>query len=597
MSQKLCRKQCVSHRTDLINNRSFILRDNDCASESINSFPSSHHLRQRLPFKSFDNRLIACNGDCGSSFSILVNQIVCRPDQVLEKRVDVNETIENAFWCHGCPLRNVLIKLMQQHQLANRNEFYTDVYSKITSSKCFIQGNDMVDLMLMLLRMLCMDHVAILEYMANYSCQIPERSLLEEISSYYQQKMIQLQAELQVITSMIASSNYMDIVHSLRQQKSNIEDQINNCKKNTINKRKWKHKIERIKQSEQFQIMKKKKVILSELEILSIIIYCDHNSFAYKMRESQREKSSNSCEWRNLFYHLNSCVKKMHKVFHLKNYAFYKQYVTHEHRKNNKLFHGMHNRALHVDHVTDISLHTITSFSECFGVANCFTYQRGMVFAINDAYKAIYNGDLVAANVSWISHFCEELEWIVLPTKFKHAFKIKGDSALYYDCIRDLENVEIYELNLDDSQYICDVGTCKSLSRIRMMLCWYRKKSRIANESNIIEQYMENIEKRNNRSWNDFQHIIFSKHCAVGHTNDGIYAKIIKYIKKRMCKLSTGDKLEFSSMDHEEINYQFTFCNNGSYGTITEDWKALPDYIYSGRGNKLNELFQRITPP
>ena len=59
-----------------------ITDDNIHHSSPINKF-SSYELPPKLPFKSFDDRLIACNGDCGSNLSLIINHIVCNNHQVL----------------------------------------------------------------------------------------------------------------------------------------------------------------------------------------------------------------------------------------------------------------------------------------------------------------------------------------------------------------------------------------------------------------------------------------------------------------------------------------------------------------------------------
>ena len=170
--------------------------------------------------------------------------------------------------------------------------------------------------------------------------------------------------------------------------------------------------------------MDKKNLALSNMEILSIILYCDYDVFVSNMRKSQREQHLNSCEWRKLFYYLQIAITKIHKALHFNNYTFWKSY-THWIRNaypgdksRDKLYRGIYNVSLNDDYVSDISLNTITSFSESFDVANNFAERRGMIFSINDAYKAIYDGDLIAANVSWISRYKYESEWIVLPTTF-----------------------------------------------------------------------------------------------------------------------------------------------------------------------------------
>lgn len=132
-------------------------------------------------------------------------------------------------------------------------------------------------------------------------------------------------------------------------------------------------------------------------------------------------------------------------------------------RKPNKLFRGIHNVSLS-DNKGIVSLHTITSFSADWSVANRFASPKGIVLSIDNAFRLIYNGDLAAANVSWMSAFPGESEFIVLPTKLQVQNKILGDNKDYKDCIRDRANVHIYELRINQPN--CALHYCKTFENM-----------------------------------------------------------------------------------------------------------------------------------
>merc|ERR1719334_2969539 len=89
----------------------------------------------------------------------------------------------------------------------------------------------------------------------------------------------------------------------------------------------------------------------------------------------------------------------------------------------------------------------MTSFSVKFGVADIFAQPEGMIIAIKDAFQAMYNGQLVAADVSWISEHKQESEFILSPTTLKkiRPIDISASDHQYGGCLFNRQAVKIYE--------------------------------------------------------------------------------------------------------------------------------------------------------
>lgn len=86
------------------------------------------------------------------------------------------------------------------------------------------------------------------------------------------------------------------------------------------------------------------------------------------MRESHRERSVNSCEYRNLFCMLCSAISKMCRVFHSHNQHFYDEYIANKEHDEGRLYRGLHGVSLASDS-QDVSMKTISSFTESLPIA------------------------------------------------------------------------------------------------------------------------------------------------------------------------------------------------------------------------------------
>eukprot|EP01084_Bolivina_argentea_P045768 84226_1 len=463
----------------------------------------------KATFKNYKYRLNACNGDCGSALAKFIAISVHQTNSFNYKTFQ--KAIEDAFWCYGNTLRNLLIKLLKDNDLYKQNDFYHQIYNCLIDPLCFVIGRKWLKKMRSLFTMLSqMGHIDILQKIANASCKSSSSSLLQEADAYYNKIKKELKEKLNVIESMIKASEFSNIKNELLQHKQQIEAKISNTKYSMLNKKKLSEKIVQIRNTKQFKIMKQKHLELSHLEILSIILYCDYNEFVYNMRKSHRDEKMNSCEWRKLFGHLHSAITKIHTALHFQNNQFYRDI---QYKCNNKLFRGDHGISLIASKLDKIMYHTITSFSESFEVAKDFAYPDGMILSINNAYEAIYNGDIISANVSWISQYRAENEWIVLPTEFRTVRKVYMNNK---DLIKHQINpakIDIYEADI--SRHKCNFCDDKAIQRFMIKIYWvYCQLSKASTAESIIAKHI----RQNHGSltiMQEFHHIIVAHYDDV----------------------------------------------------------------------------------
>ena len=157
--------------------------------------------------------------------------------------------------------------------------------------------------------------------------------------------------------------------------------------------------------------MEKRNMPLSNDEIFAVLLYCNKRHFVPKFEISK--KRFKFMFMAKIISHLCCAVYKIWLILHDDNDAFYKHYVKKREKVNRKwvlrpnaLFRGEYN--LKMDMNTDkYPLHTITSFTSNFEIAKGFTNNNGLMIALHDAFKAMYEGQLKAGDVSWISKYPE----------------------------------------------------------------------------------------------------------------------------------------------------------------------------------------------
>ena len=180
-----------------------------------------------------------------------------------------------------------LIQLLDREKIHQHGAVYKDICDKIKDDECIIRGIPWVKKMETLLIHLAVDNMNILTEMANATCLIPNRSLFEEIDAYYNKITIELQQKINVIDNMI--NEYPAMTEMLSSQKSSLQTKIQQNESKTINKNKYHVMVKSIKEKKEFEVMRKKGLPLTNLEILSIILYSEENGFCSRMRESQRD--------------------------------------------------------------------------------------------------------------------------------------------------------------------------------------------------------------------------------------------------------------------------------------------------------------------
>ena len=224
------------------------------------------------------------------------------------------QAIESAFCHFGNPIRKLLSDMMEKHKIYEHGQSYKQIYDNLRDKDCVISGKKGIDEIKLLLLHLSVDYMDILTELANASCKIPNRTLLEEINAYFGKIEQQLKQQLARINTKIISSTSDAFTKELLKQKKIFQDKILQNRAKMLNQQEYDRKVRMVKSKWQYRIMRLLNNELSDLEILSIVLYCEENGFCTKMRESQREQHLNSCEWRQLFRYLHSAIKKLHKV-------------------------------------------------------------------------------------------------------------------------------------------------------------------------------------------------------------------------------------------------------------------------------------------
>lgn len=209
-------------------------------------------------------------------------------------------------------------------------------------------------------------------------------------------------------------------IEAERIQKKLIDADERYARNYNLNEEALQQKLNWVKKQRCYVIMKDTGNELTDSEIMAILLYCDLDFFCYELRKSHRERRW-SCEWKTLFANLCSAVNKLHKVFHFQNKSFKR------HRKGMCLLHGNKIPYLTDKQKSKLTLNTITSFTTCWSVAQTFADRfkqdrldepDGMILVIKDANELLYDGTLKGADVSWLSAYKGEAEFIILPTEF-----------------------------------------------------------------------------------------------------------------------------------------------------------------------------------
>eukprot|EP01083_Nonionella_stella_P305868 1068697_1 len=360
--------------------------------------------RPKVSFKPYQNAFIACNGSCGSLLSQFIQRCIPEaPITPMQSFKQYKDALELAFAYSECPLRILLTAQMETHSIHQLPQ-YEPIYIDLMHDECFVTGGVWMERMASLFTNLYRDNYHhILQAIANRSCT--------------------------------KSNDFWDEIRACYHTQGRF----------VFDPKPYWAPIERVKRKKQFKIMQSLGKGLSNFEIISVLLYCNGSVFATQMRKAYQNNQSNLCEWKYLCMYLCSAVQKIYESLHFKNEYFKDHYIEHR-RRHNKLFHGLKNVSMENTTVTSLSMYVVTSFSESYAIAEGYTRGGGMILILNDAYRAIHGGRLRAANVSWISKWRGENEWIVLPTQFTSIKEIKHGNRLY-SCFKRAHDTEMYEIN------------------------------------------------------------------------------------------------------------------------------------------------------
>ena len=168
--------------------------------------------------------------------------------------------------------------------------------------------------------------------------------------------------------------------------------------------------LEELKQSSSYKEMNSYNDIyenmkLTDAEALALILYCDYNDYFNHLR--------NTCLYQKLFEHICEAVKKMHKVFHLKN----KEYLQNKSIGTALYYEASLNR-LTSQQQEKYVLNDVTSFTCNLSVSQSWGRSIVSVLLMENAKQAIYNGKIIAADVSWIQRDSNQSNFIVLPAEY-----------------------------------------------------------------------------------------------------------------------------------------------------------------------------------
>eukprot|EP01083_Nonionella_stella_P057116 150073_1 len=416
-------------------------------------------MREKSPIQlmHYSSRPLSCNGDCGSHFSKMINNIIYEQNTPLD--LTEEQIIAHEFWLPDSPLRLLLIKQIENQPIININSDYRQMLYQLRDENFYIKGETWTRLIKAFFRMLYEENYAhILHTLSNQTCLFPDsRSMFGEYVAHHQRTKDRLQHELnamnekllQYLDPQFRTNNSQQYLKDMW-TRSELQQKLNNWKPKPPQDelsllQTFESKLKAVKQHEKYKLMKRRNMALTHTEIYAVMLYCSENGLCSTLRKSQRERNkfNVSCEWKSFFYHLCCAVYKIREIFHYKNAQFEREWITNRPANSDKLYRGIQD--IHRIQKTH-RLHTISSFTYQPGVAKGFAGSNGMILAIADAFKAIYDGELMAADVSWISGYEGECEFLVAPTEFHNIERVSQDN-INYDLFIDFNKVFVFQIS------------------------------------------------------------------------------------------------------------------------------------------------------
>eukprot|EP01084_Bolivina_argentea_P278801 476461_1 len=489
-----------------------------------------------VQLKTYASRPLCCNGDCGSQFAKMIDNII-HPKNT-DTEVAIEQIIHNAFWLPDSPLRITLIKQIENQPFLT-DEKLKQMRTKLRDESCYIKGDKWTNDMISYFNTLRdKGYIHILEILANQTCLVPNRSLFEEISAYNNKKTQRFnEINSTLIDMLISNDNYDENKENKEVERNKLisernrlkaEIKIEKSEQKTTDKKlnkeleqlqKYENRINNVKSSIRYQEMKQRNMALTDMEIYAVLIYCDENGYCSGMRESQREqnKYNISCEWKTFFYHLCCAVYKIREIFHVKNIQFKNEFLRRQ-PQNNKLYRGIRGfKTIEQHH----GLFTISSFTHHIHIAQEFVgFDNGMIIALSDAFKQIYKGQLMAADVSWISEYPNEGEFLVAPISLNKHRKIDQND----DNFPNFGNNEwwnknnVFEITEYKSEPLMDVK--------------YKISKRIQDPMKLLEAMLPI------RNQNISQYIVAA--IFLGGLTSTSYSCQICHVRSRLCEYATS---------------------------------------------------------
>ena len=275
------------------------------------------------------------------------------------------------------------------------------------------------------------------------------------------------------------------------------EDPNNNSDDGSFDFTNIEEKMKKVKTFKKYKIMKAtKKYALTDTEVLALCYYTDNWSACRQMKKAHRciiddLPAKDSEMWKRLYAHCTTAVEKMYRVFHHQNKEFKsKNYML------QMLYHGSTIIEFDQYNQEQFFFKTLASFSTDRFVAAGFTGGQGMIFVIERAFQGLYSGSLRGADVSWISNFGYENEYIILPTTYNKLIEATDEFRNRILCLQPQQHVYIakyYKTNsnplLPHSDGVHEVMDVKYNNTEHEILRWLRDVVRIQKEEDQKKYY------------------------------------------------------------------------------------------------------------
>eukprot|EP00483_Globobulimina_turgida_P012946 UN12970 len=180
-----------------------------------------------VQLKSYASRPLCCNGDCGSQFAKLIDNII-HPKNKDTEHIE-EQIIHHTFWLPDSPLRQTLIKQIENQPFLTDNDQLKQMLTQLRDETCYIKGNEFTNKIISYFHMLrAQGYIHILQTLANQTCLVPNRSLFEELSAYNKRKKTKKLNEINSkLTDMFINNiNNDQEKHRLITERNNLKQQI-----------------------------------------------------------------------------------------------------------------------------------------------------------------------------------------------------------------------------------------------------------------------------------------------------------------------------------------------------------------------------------